>query len=378
MLIAKKIAKFNDAQSDSIVRKSLAKKKKAMMKICRQCLIFGKKNCEPPKEYTEEEINHPFYDPKGKYGDEILGAINNGYTYEEMEDFWNKLKGYANYLFNKSHSATYSVITLCTMYLKAKYPAKFLAALLSMQSKPEKIELYSKVAKSKGIQVKVPNINESQKDFCEVNGDILYGFNSIKGVGETSIPNIIECQPYNDVEDFINKLGKKIANKRVLTGLIKSGAFDIFNNNRYELFNQIYDIRKDKDDRYIPSMYNENICIHFEKEVLGTSLTYEEWWDTILDGDNFEQTFTLNKVQEKRDKKERLMCNAELSYQDTIIPTIVFSSIYNKTYSYWNPNEIKSITISGKKDKNKILVNDVLSVDLLEDNNDIEIDENII
>ena len=102
------------------------------MEIFRKCFIFGKKNCEPPKDYDETDENQPYYDPKGKYGKEILGGINNGYTYEELAEFYEKLKGYCSYLFNKSHSASYSVITLCTAYLKTYYGPQFFAALLSL------------------------------------------------------------------------------------------------------------------------------------------------------------------------------------------------------------------------------------------------------
>lgn len=104
MLIAKHVAKFNDSQSDSLLRKSVAKKKKDLMEICRRCFIYGKINTEDPN-IDSENTNKPFYDPKGKWGDPILGGINNGWTEKELSDFWEDMKGYSNYLFNKSHKS---------------------------------------------------------------------------------------------------------------------------------------------------------------------------------------------------------------------------------------------------------------------------------
>jgi DNA polymerase-3 subunit alpha len=362
MLIAKKIAKFNDAQTDSLCRKPLAKKKKDLMEIFRKCFIFGKVNSELPEDYDETDINQPYYDTKGKYGDPILGGIHCGYTIEELEDFYEKLKGYASYLFNKSHSATYAVITLCTMFLKIKYPAKFLAALLSMQTEEEKINTYSKVASDLGIKINTPDINKSEVDFIEDNNTILYGFKSIKGLGQASIDKILEFRPFNSLQDCIDKMTKKYANKRVLVGLISSGAFDSFNSNRYELLNEMMDIRKDKDDRYTPDMYDIESCVALEKKFLGTSLSYDEWWNTILDGDNFEQTFSLIDVTEKLDKKNNMMAFATLSIQGTEIKTLIFSSIYNKTKFSWDSNVVDKITIQGKRSGNNIIVNSVIDV----------------
>ena len=209
------------------------------MKLFRKCLIFGKLNCEPPEDYDEDNDDQPYYDPEAKYGEEIPGALKNGYTYKELSEFYNKLKGYASYLFNKSHAACYAIVTLCTMYLMKNYTAKFIAALMSMQTAPEKINLYTKLAESYGIKINHPDINRSDFDFTEKNGEILYGFNLIKGVGEASIDKIIETRPFDNMNDMLEKVEKKFSNKRVMYALILSGAFDFENNNRYQLREQI-------------------------------------------------------------------------------------------------------------------------------------------
>lgn len=349
------------------------------MQIFRKCFIFGKVNSEPPKDYDENDENQPFYDPKCKYGAPIEGAINNGYTYEELEEFYEKLKGYATYLFNKSHSATYAVITLCTMYLKTKYPAKFLAALLSMQDTEEKINLYSKLARRYNINITIPDINYSEYDFTEKDGTILYGFKSIKGVGEGSIESIIANRPFTSIEDCLNKVEKKQANKRVMFGLIKAGAFDFYNKNRYELLNELMDLRKDKDERYASIAYDEAACMTFEKEVLGTSITHTEWWDTIENKDKIEQTFVLESVSERPDKNGNLMGFANLSYQGVIIPALIFSRLYNKTRFSWDANEVETITIRGERSDKNIIVKDVLGVTTkATKDSSMELDEGIV
>lgn len=68
------------------------------MELARRLFIYGKINSEPPADYDESNVNQPIYDPKGKYGAPVLGGINNGYTEEELTEFWEKLKGYASYL----------------------------------------------------------------------------------------------------------------------------------------------------------------------------------------------------------------------------------------------------------------------------------------
>lgn len=378
MLIAKLVAGFDDTQADSILRKALAKKKKDKMELARRLFIYGKKNCNPPSEYDAENTNQVIYDPKGKYGAPVKGGIANGYSEQELTEFWEKLKGYASYLFNKSHSATYAVITLCTMYLKKKLPAKFFAALLSMQDKVEQIDLYSKTAKGYGINITVPDVNYSMYDFTEVNGNILYGLRSVKGLGENSIANIIDCRPYESVQDCLDKMEKKHANKRVMFGLIKAGAFDFYNTNRYEVMNELMDIRKDKEDRFVSAMYDKEACMSLESEVLGTSITYQPWWETINANEVFEQTFKLVKTTQKADKKGNMMGFVTFSHDGINIEGLVFASTYKKTSSSFNTEYVRDITIQGKKDASgKIIVNSVLDIntqDPIEMEDDILLD----
>ena len=266
---------------------------------------------------------------------------------------------------NKSHSASYGVVTLCTMYLKKFYTAKFFAALLSMQDKEDKIDLYSKTAKGYGISITTPDINLSSYDFAEVDGRILYGLKSIKGVGEGSIAEIIERrneENFTSIEDAMNRVEKKLMNKRVLTGLIKAGAFEFYNSNRYELLNEMMDLRKDKDDRYVSTEYNEEICMDLEKEVLGTSITYTPIWDSLPTDTTIIQAFDLISINERRDKKGNMMGFAKLRLQGITIEALIFASTYCRNVRNLDPQFVSKITLKGKKDsKGKFIVSSVVS-----------------
>lgn len=362
MLISKQVAGFNEAQTDSLCRKPIAKKKQALMDIFRKCLIFGKVNTEPPIDYNAEDLDQPFYDPKAKYGDEILGAINNGYEYEELAIFYDSLKGYSSYLFNKSHAAAYSVLTLCTMYCKKNYVSKFFAALLSMESQAEKVDLYSKTAKQLyGIKITTPDINLSNYDFTAIDNKILYGLNTIKGIGDNSIKEIIQNRPYTSIECAITKVSKKQMNKRILGALIKAGAFDFQSNNRYELLNNMMDIRKDKDDRLMTIMYIEEVCMALEKEILGTSITYTPIWDSMPIDTSLIQEFELVSITEKKDKKGNMMGFVNLMLQGIAIEGLVFASTYCKNIRSFDTNRISKIVLKGKKDsKGKFIVSSVV------------------
>ena len=249
------------------------------------------------------------------------------------------------------------------MYLKKYHKAKFFAALLSMQDKEEKIDLYCKTAKEYGINIKAPDINKSEYDFTEVDGEIYYGLKSIKGVGDSSIPEIIANKPYASIEDAKERLSSKAFNKRIGMGLIKAGAFDFQNSNRNALINHFYDLRKDKEDRLDESVYNEEMCMEYERETLGTSITYTPWWDTVLEGMSFIQKFEVSAIREKTDRNGRLMAFADLTHGGQTIRACIFSSVYGKAKNMFISSDADTpvvVNIEGKKDKGQIIVQKVL------------------
>lgn len=375
MLISKQVAGFNDAQSDSIIRKATAKKKPALMEVAKRSFIYGKIN-SIDLESDSENLNRPYYDPEGKYGSEIPGGISNGYSEEELLDFWKKIQGFCSYLFNRSHSASYAVITLCTMLLKKEYTSKFYAALLSMQTKEEKIDMYVSLARKANISVLCPDANKSAIDFKEDSGSILYGLRIIKGIGEASLDDIVRHRPYISVADTIEKAVptgkldtkgnmkmKKVIGKKILFGLIKSGAFDFENENRYELLNQAMDIRKDKEDRFVSDSYDRTACIKLEQETLGTSVTHPLWFDTINDGETFEDIeFNVVMNSTKNDKKGNLMAFPKLNKDTQDIHSLAFANIYKTNTRAFDNRVTKSVILNGKRDGSKIIISKVCGV----------------
>jgi len=145
---------------------------------------------------------------------------------------------------------------------------EFMSAVLSMADEDKKVE-YIKILDSMQITLKAPDINISEKDFTPQDKDILYGIGAVKMVGENTVEEILSKRPYSSLEDCMNKLSKKTFSKKVGENLIKAGAFDFEDKNRYRLLNKFHELRKDKIETLNPNNYDENVCIEMEKDVLG-------------------------------------------------------------------------------------------------------------
>lgn len=234
-----------------------------------------------------------------------------------------------------------------------------MAALLTMQDSQDKIEQYIKIARSMGIKVSTPDINLSNVSFTENNGDILFGLGSIKGVGETSIPEIINNRPYQSLEDAINKIEKKYFNKRVGTALIKSGAFDFYNTNRNQLLKDFLIIRKDKDELPNPDEYTKKVCDLMEKEVLSTHVTNIPFWESISTGSNVQVNYKITSLNERVDKNNRLMGFFKGECNGCEISAIAFAHVYSKNIGKLMQD--KEVILKGiKDDKGTLIINKVI------------------
>ncbi|BCR21995.1 DNA polymerase III subunit alpha [Borrelia sp. HM] len=190
--------------------------------------------------------------------DFIKGAISKGYDESLAKDIFELLKPFANYGFNKSHAAAYSLIAYQTAYLKANYPEDFMAANLTNEiNNTEKLSYYIEEAKLIGIDILKPDINQSFKEFRVVDCKISYGLNGIKNIGGSMVDLIIserqENGEYKSFEDFVRRVDDKVINKKFLEAAIKSGLFDSLGQNRRTLFenlDRLIDvITQDKNDK---------------------------------------------------------------------------------------------------------------------------------
>jgi DNA polymerase-3 subunit alpha len=167
----------------------------------------------------------------------IEGARKKGYSKDIAKGIFEMLLPFAGYGFNKSHAAAYSVVAYQTAYLKANYPAEFMAANLTNEiNSPDKFAQYLAETKSMGIEITPPSINKSDKHFTVVEGKIVYGLQGIKHVGEAAVESILrernENGPFKNFLDFLFRSESRALNSKLLESLIQSGAFDGLGDNR--------------------------------------------------------------------------------------------------------------------------------------------------
>lgn len=246
-----------------------------------------------------------------------------------------------------------------------------MTALLSYPAKDEDVPKYTANAEGMSIKIRVPDVNRSGSKFTldKSTGEILFGFGSVKGVGEASIDTIIENRPYNNIEDAIERLPKKVFNKRVGQALIKAGAFSFEDENRFSLLNKYWDIRKDKEEKLIEEDFCEQNIIEMEREVLGIPITFKPWWDKIEVGATVEEWFNIEDMRESFDRNNNLMGFGTFTANYCKIAGTIFSSIYCSNVGEFDKNRVVRVKLKCKKQENKkgvetMLVNKVLDYEL--------------
>ena len=208
MAIAQQLAGYSLGKAD-LLRRAMGKKKKEIL----------------DEEYV------PFAE----------GMRANGYSDDSIKTLWDILVPFSDYAFNKAHTAGYGLVSYWTAYLKANYPAEYMAALLtSIADDKDKSAVYLNECRRMGIKVLPPEVNESQSDFAPVGTDIRFGLSAIRNVGTNVVESIIGTRTskgrFADFHDFIAKVEMAACNKRVVESLIKAGAFDSLGHPRKGLF----------------------------------------------------------------------------------------------------------------------------------------------
>ena len=160
------------------------------------------------------------------------GAVGNGVDARLANDLFDQMEKFAGYAFNKSHSAGYALVSYQTAWLKANFPAQFMAATLSadMQNIDKVVTLVDEV-RSMGLSLKPPNVNLSRYRFTVAEGGVVYGLGAVRGVGEGPVEAIEAARasgPFQDLAEFCVRVDAKKANRRVVEALIRCGALDDF------------------------------------------------------------------------------------------------------------------------------------------------------
>src|SRR3954452_8982037 len=207
MAAAQQVAGYTMGQAD-LLRRAMGKKK---------------------KEILDKE--------KGPFA---AGMRERGFTDGAIDKLWEVLVPFADYAFNRAHSAGYGLVSYWTAYFKANYPAEYMAALLtSMRDDKDKSAQYLHECRRMGIKVLPPDVNSSDADFTPVGTDIRFGLSSIRNVGENVVASVVGTRrskgAYVDFPAFPKKVEPVACNKKVIESLIKAGAFDSLGHSRQGL-----------------------------------------------------------------------------------------------------------------------------------------------
>jgi DNA polymerase-3 subunit alpha len=202
-----------------------------LMRIARDLAGFSLSEADVLRKAVGKKIKKLMDEQKEKL---IQGMINNGIGEQTSQQIWQTIEPFAQYGFNRAHSACYALIGFQTAYLKAHYPAEFMAALMtSEQNDIERIAFLVEECRQMGLKVLAPNINESDQNFTKTgNQTVRFGLNAIKNVGHNIVKAIVEERKkngsYQSIADFIERVESRDLNKKSLESLIKCGALDQF------------------------------------------------------------------------------------------------------------------------------------------------------
>ncbi len=229
----KEKVKFPHSSLEQILKltQGIAVYQEQIMQIVQAFAWFSLWEADILRRAMGKKIKELMDEQKGKF---IEAAVKQGHS-EKLATyiFTDIIEPFAGYGFNKSHAACYSMIAYQTAYLKAYYPTEFLTALMvSDEDDTDRIVLEINEARSKNIQVLVPDVNESRKHFTYINKDsIRFGLKAVKWVWDGPVETILRWREggrYTSLEDFIERTGGDVINKKTLEALVKSGAMDSF------------------------------------------------------------------------------------------------------------------------------------------------------
>jgi DNA polymerase-3 subunit alpha len=365
MQIAKDLCGFTGGQADTL-RKGVAKKKPEVLAALKKDFIDGSQ----------------------KVSDISL---------KKIEDFWRQLEAFAAYCFPKAHAASYAHISYWTAYLKAHYPAPYMAAVMSSDfDDTDRLAIEITECRHMGIEVLAPDVNESFLEFAVVPGEnptIRFGMNAIKNVGTGAVEEILRAReangPFQRMEDFLEQVSSRVVNRKTMESLIKAGAFDKFedrsillhnldgltayagrlqkqtSNGQTDLFVEVSDQvsvkpRLSIDRSAEPVSAREELA--WERELLGLYLshhplsTYADFLsrktkpiasiNEKFDGKTVDVGGSITSIREISTKNGHKMAFVKLEDQTAEIELVLFPNIYQQTVDLWQRDKV--IIASGK------------------------------
>ena len=332
---------------------------KPILKVTYGCMVYQEQVMQIVREKLDvmakerENFVHGKLDENGNV--EIKGCVRNGIDEQSANKIFDEMAEFAKYAFNKSHAACYAVVAYRTAYLKAYYPAEFMAAMLnSFLGNLDKVPIYINECKKLGIKILKPDINKSFTNFTAQGNQIRFGLGSVKNVGIKAIENIVQEREKNgefkDFTDFCERIYGEQVNKKCVESLIKSGAFSSLGKNRATLLasyeNIIDTIANEKnkefsnqitmfdlnDDKEINEMkykfdekeeFSERELLSMEKEMLGIYVSghpLEKYREKIEEISNLNTIMIEEGENELEEKGE---CTATKDNTNVVIAGII-------------------------------------------------------
>ncbi len=338
----------------------------------------------------------------------VSRAVERGYPKEKIEKLFDDIAKFAEYGFNKSHSAAYGFLAYVTAYLKAHYPKELMATMMSIDfDKTDEIVKFMKDCKENGIPVFPPDINKSGAYF-EIEGEgIRFGLAGIKGVGEKAALHIEEVRKeggeFKDLYDFCQRVDLKIVNRKVIEALIKAGAFDSTGISRaanYEVLdramNAAQSIQKSKSkglmslfgdetavvDKEFPDIpeWNDRIKWEYERQAIGfylsghpleeykgvvelkfnSSSEKEEW----KDGEEVFLAGAITEVKLRRTQRGELWATLELTDLDGTVSVLVFPNVYREVSELLTEGNLIAIRgqVREEEESKSVIAREIVSV----------------
>lgn len=341
----------------------------------------------------------------------IQGAVARGIDAKLAEEIFSLMEHFADYGFNKSHSAAYALVAYQTAYLKANYPQEFMAALLSsVMGTNDKVGYYIEQCRHMDIPVLPPDINISIAGFSVDDKAIRFGLSGVKNAGEGAIQSIVEARnkggKFTSLVDFCSRVDMRVVNKRVIDSLIKCGAFDSLGWKRAQLLaviEQAVDIaaRRQRDeasgqiglfgeedtalaDEIIPPNVDElpiEQILALEKEITGFYVTghpldkyrdklsnyrsIDQLLNSQSDGQTVKTAGLIASSKRMTTKSGTIMCFAVLEDFTAQIELVVFPRVLDRVSKWVLPDQPVSVTgrLSLSEDTAKLIVEDIQSLD---------------
>jgi DNA polymerase-3 subunit alpha len=377
-----------------------------VMQIARELAGYSLGGADLLRRAMGKKIKEEMAQQKEKF---LKGAAEKKVPKAKAEKIFDLMENFAEYGFNKSHSAAYALITYQTAYLKAHYPVEYMAALLSSEVQDtDKVVKYIYEARQMHIDILPPDVNASRWDFTVVEahdreniepgstiGSIRFGLAAVKNVGISAIEAIIEAREskgaYTSLADFCRKVDQRRVNRRVIEALIKCGAFDFSGARRAQMMDGIdmmmdqaakhqeqeavgqfsmFDVLHDQKDPALPvvSEWKESQLLAYEKESVGFYISGHplaafqddikryasattETLDNIPDGKEITICGIIAGLKQKITKKGDKMAILNLEDLSGTVETIVFPDLY-KTSQHLLLTDTP-LVVAGQLDKSE-------------------------